>query len=56
MLKVKVQLRLPIKKLVYDPSDLPPAKKLKDDRFDWLRKLGAVELQELQPDDDGVLF
>ena len=43
-------------KLVYDANDLPHAKKLKDDRFDWLRELGAVELSEVQADDDGFLF
>ena len=42
--------------LVYDPKDLPDAKKLKDDRFVWLRELGAVELGEVQPEDNGFLF
>jgi hypothetical protein len=43
-------------KLVYDSNDLENAKKLKDDRFVWLRELGAVELHGLQPDDQGFLF
>lgn len=43
-------------KLVFDSNDLPDAKKLKDDRFDWLRELGAVELSEVGQKDRGFLF
>lgn len=43
-------------KLVYDRNDLPNAKKLKDDRFDWLRELGATELSKVQRSDKGFLF
>ena len=43
-------------KLVYDSGDLANAKKLKDDRFEWLQELGAVELAELRSGDCGFLF
>ena len=43
-------------KLLYDKNDLPDAKKLRDDRFKWLTELGAAELSETSPADEGFLF
>ncbi|MCE9553222.1 MAG: hypothetical protein K8T91_07565 [Planctomycetes bacterium] len=42
--------------LLYDRNDLPDAVKLKDQRFEWLRQLGALELHDANPDDEGFLF
>lgn len=43
-------------KLFYDRNDLANASKLRDDRFRWLRELGAAELSESKPEDSGFLF
>ena len=43
-------------RLIYDANDLSNAWKMKDDRFKWLCELGAVELGEVQPEDQGFLF
>lgn len=43
-------------KLLYDQNDLQHSKKLRDDRFLWLKELGATELSETDLDDAGFLF
>ncbi|MCR9197325.1 MAG: ATP-grasp domain-containing protein [Planctomycetaceae bacterium] len=43
-------------RLIYDLNDVPFARKLKDDRLQWLRELGAVELADVQADERGFLF
>lgn len=43
-------------KLFYDKNDLQHSKKLRDDRFTWLKELGATELSEADPHDAGFLF
>jgi hypothetical protein len=43
-------------KLLYDKNDLPHAKKLRDERFNWLKQLGAFELSETPLKDAGFLF
>jgi hypothetical protein len=43
-------------KLLYDKNDLAHAEKLRDHRLDWLMELGATELSEAQPADEGFLF
>lgn len=43
-------------KLLYDKNDLPHAKKLRDSRYQWLKDLGAAELSELSPTDEGFVF
>src|SRR6267154_6798046 len=43
-------------KLLYDPYDLPHAKKLRDERFRWLIEMGAVELSRTSLDEHGFLF
>ena len=42
--------------LLYDKSDLPHAKKLRDDRFVWLQDLGASDISETPLDEAGFLF
>ena len=42
--------------LFFDPDDLPHAKKLRDERFAWLRELGATPLDQAKPDDEGFFF
>jgi len=43
-------------KLFFDKHDLPHAVPLKDERFRWLRELGAEEISEAAPDDAGYFF
>lgn len=43
-------------KLLYDKNDLQHSKTLRDDRFSWLKELGATELSEADLDDAGFLF
>lgn len=43
-------------KLFYDQNDLPHAAKLRDNRFTWLKELGATELTDADLDDAGFLF
>ena len=41
---------------LYDNTDLPFAKKLRDERFKWLAEIGAIELGEADPDIEGFVF
>jgi hypothetical protein len=43
-------------KLLYDKHDLPFARRLQDERFRWLREIGAVELEDVELDKTGFLF
>jgi hypothetical protein len=43
-------------KLLYDKSDLPHAVQLRDNRFEWLQALGAVELSQSVLDEEGFFF
>lgn len=43
-------------KLLYDKSDLPYSKKLRDERFQWLSEIGASELTSAILDEAGFLF
>jgi hypothetical protein len=43
-------------KLFFDKHDLVNAKKLRDERFTWLRDLGAMELSEASQEEAGFLF
>ncbi len=43
-------------RLFYDKNDLPHSKKLRDQRFDWLKELGASDLEEAAAEEDGFLF
>jgi hypothetical protein len=43
-------------KLLYDPNDLPYAKKLRDERFRWLIDMVAVELSRTSLDEHGFMF
>lgn len=43
-------------KLLYDKNDLQHSEKLRDDRFSWLKELGAIELSEADPNESGFLF
>lgn len=43
-------------KLFYDKSDLPHAKKLRDNRFTWLQSLGATDLSLAPLDEEGFFF
>jgi hypothetical protein len=42
--------------LLFDPSDLPDTKKLRDQRFEWLIELGAREISEVPLSQPGFLF
>jgi hypothetical protein len=43
-------------RLLYDKSDLAHAKKLRDDRFNWLETLGATEISTTPLDQEGYFF
>lgn len=43
-------------RLLYDSDDFPHAKKLKDERLQWLQELGATDLQRADPSVMGFLF
>lgn len=43
-------------KLLYDKNGLPHAKKLRDERFTWLKEIGAVDLSDTSLSDEGFLF
>jgi hypothetical protein len=43
-------------KLLYDKSDLPHAKRLRDDRFKWLQTLGVAEILKTHLDEEGYFF
>jgi hypothetical protein len=43
-------------RLLYDSSDFPHAKKLKDERFQWLQELGATDVRKEASEVSGFLF